>query len=114
MIEPINVVRKNIRQKSAGSLKTKIPTSTVPIAPTPVHTAYAVPIGSVCAALYKRTILIARHRKNPPIHNVATDPEVSFAFPRHEAKPTSKNPAITSMTQFIKRSLLKNNSTKIG
>lgn len=102
MIEPTKVVRKRILQKSTGSLKTRIPTSTVPMAPTPVHTAYAVPIGNVCVALYKRTILIDRQRKNPPIHNVATDPEVSFAFPRHEAKPTSKNPATMSMTQFIK------------
>ncbi len=40
-----------MRQKVAGSLNMKIPTSTVPTAPIPVHTAYAVPIGSVSVAL---------------------------------------------------------------
>ncbi len=39
MIEPISVVMKNILQKFAGSLNTNIPTSTVPTAPIPVHTA---------------------------------------------------------------------------
>lgn len=38
-IEAINVVIKKRRQKSAGSLKKMIPTSTVPTAPMPVHTA---------------------------------------------------------------------------
>ena len=38
MIEPINVVRKKRRQKVAGSLKMKMPTSTAPTAPIPVHT----------------------------------------------------------------------------
>ena len=32
-IETINVIRKNIRQKVAGSLKIKIPTKTLPTAP---------------------------------------------------------------------------------
>lgn len=36
--EAISVVIKNRRQKSAGSLKRKIPTSTVPTAPMPVQT----------------------------------------------------------------------------
>ncbi len=39
---------------SDGSLKKKIPISTVPTAPIPVHTAYAVPIGIVCIALFKK------------------------------------------------------------
>lgn len=33
----INVVIKNIRQKVAGSLKKKMPISTDPTAPIPVH-----------------------------------------------------------------------------
>ena len=49
-IEAISVVRKNSRQNVAGSLKMKMPTSTAPTAPMPVHTAYAVPSGSVCVA----------------------------------------------------------------
>lgn len=39
MIEQIKVVKKNTRQKLAGSLKIKIPTKTVPTAPIPVQTA---------------------------------------------------------------------------
>lgn len=35
----IKVNRKNTRQKSAGSLKSKMPTMAVPMAPMPVHTA---------------------------------------------------------------------------
>jgi hypothetical protein len=42
-IDIINVVRKKSLQKSAGSLKKRIPTITVPTAPMPVQTAYAVP-----------------------------------------------------------------------
>jgi len=38
---------KNMRQKLTGSLNKKIPINTVPTAPMPVHTAYAVPIGKV-------------------------------------------------------------------
>ena len=37
--EPINVNRKNIRQKVTGSLNRKNPMRTVPIAPIPVQTA---------------------------------------------------------------------------
>ncbi len=50
-MEIIRVLRKKIRQKLAGSLKINIPSNTVPTAPIPVHTAYAVPIGSVWVAL---------------------------------------------------------------
>jgi hypothetical protein len=50
-MEIIRVLRKKIRQKLAGSLKINIPSNTVPTAPIPVHTAYAVPIGNVCVAL---------------------------------------------------------------
>lgn len=101
IMEQIRVVRKNTRQNSAGSLKIKIPISTVPTAPTPVHTAYAVPIGKVCVALYKRSMLIVKQMKNPIIHHVAAVPELSFAFPRQVAKPTSNNPATIKIIQFI-------------
>ncbi len=53
-IEAINVAIKNSLQKSAGSLKKRIPMITAPTAPMPVHTAYAVPMGKVCVARYKR------------------------------------------------------------
>lgn len=38
-IDKMRVVRKNNRQKDVGSLKQKMPTSTAPTAPMPVHTA---------------------------------------------------------------------------
>ena len=38
IIEPIRVVRKNKRQKDAGSRKMKMPMITAPAAPMPVHT----------------------------------------------------------------------------
>src|SRR5690242_21802408 len=53
-IEPIKRKMKNIRQKSDGSLKRIMPTMTVPTAPIPVHTAYAVPIGMTCVALLRK------------------------------------------------------------
>ena len=92
---------KNIRQKFVGSLKIKIPTRTVPTAPIPVHTAYAVPIGNVCDALNNKNILIARHTKKPSSHNIVVAPVLSLALPKQVAKPISKNPPITSNTQFI-------------
>lgn len=38
MIDAMRVVRKNSRQKVAGSLKMKMPITTAPTAPMPVHT----------------------------------------------------------------------------
>jgi hypothetical protein len=46
-------------------------------------------------------MLMLRQTKNPPIHHADADPEVSFAFPKQVANPTSKNPAIINMIQFI-------------
>lgn len=66
MIDAIKVKIKKIRQKLAGSLKKKIPTKTVPTAPIPVQTAYAVPIGKDSDALTKSTILIVKQAKKPP------------------------------------------------
>lgn len=73
-IESISVAMKNNLQNSAGSLKTTIPTNTVPTAPTPVQTAYAVPIGNVCVALYKRNMLIERLTAKPSHHKVEVIP----------------------------------------
>ena len=44
----MRVVKKNNLQKVAGSRNMRIPTSTAPTAPIPVHTGYAVPKGMVC------------------------------------------------------------------
>lgn len=101
MIEPINVVMKSIRKKVAGSLNTNIPTSTVPTAPIPVHTAYAVPIGNVCVAFTNSIILMASVTKKPTYHMYISLPVVSFALPKQKAKATSKRPAIINSAQFI-------------
>src|SRR5690606_35503059 len=56
-----SVDRKNIRQKVRGSLNSKIPITTVPIAPIAPQTAYAVPTGiafSPPIALKSKYILI--------------------------------------------------------
>lgn len=99
----IRVVRKNSRQKCTGSLNIQIPSNAVPTAPIPVHTAYAVPIGRVWVALYRRAILMAREARKPISHQVAVVPVENFALPRQNAKPTSNNPAIIRISQFIRR-----------
>lgn len=101
MMEAIRVKRKNSLNKVAGSLKTKIPTSAVPTAPMPVHTAYAVPIGSDCVAFTSNTMLMQSATRKPMYHQYISRPVVSFAFPKQKAKATSKSPAIIRNTQFI-------------
>lgn len=96
----IKVLIKNTLQKVAGSLKTRIPTITLPTAPIPVHTAYAVPIGNSFVALTKSNMLIDRQNKNPPYQNHMVVPDVSLAFPRQAANATSNKPAIMSRIQF--------------
>lgn len=100
-IEPIKVLRKNILKKVTGSLKTIIPKRTVPTAPIPVQTTYTVPIGRVCNTLIKSPILMTIEMANPKYHKYISLPVASFAFPRHKAKITSNNPAITNKIQFI-------------
>jgi hypothetical protein len=65
IMEQTKVVKKKIRQNVAGSLNTKTPINTVPTAPIPVQTAYAVPIGSVCVALTSSTMLIINETIKP-------------------------------------------------
>ena len=91
---------KNILQKVAGSLNTKIPIIALPIAPIPVQTAYAVPMGNSLVAFTNNNILIVKQIKNPPYQSKEVFPEVSFALPKQVAKPTSNNPAIISKIQF--------------
>lgn len=92
---------KNILQKLAGSLNTKIPINTVPTAPIPVQTAYAVPIGSVWVALINSNILMVSETKKPTNHQAASVPVVSFTFPKQDANATSKSPAIINIIQFM-------------
>ena len=81
-MDPINIVKNNIRKKVAGSLKTNMPTKTVPTAPMPVQTAYAVPMGRVCVAFTKSIILIAKAIKKPIYHKYISLPVDSFALPK--------------------------------
>lgn len=81
-IEAISVTVKNIFQKVAGSWKTKMPTNTVPTAPIPVHTGYAMPMGSVCVALASSAMLTTEKMTKPPIHSHHSIPTTDFALPR--------------------------------
>ncbi len=56
-IEAISVVMKKMRQNVAGSRNTRMPISTLPTAPMPVHTGYAVPIGIASVAFASSTAL---------------------------------------------------------
>lgn len=82
MIDAISVKMKNRRQKVAGSWKQKIPVNTVPMAPIPVQTAYAVPIGRLSVAFANRPILMIVKTKNPAIHPIQGRPSTDFARPR--------------------------------
>ena len=65
MTEAISVQMKNILANEAGSWNTNIPRMTVSTAPIPVHTGYAVLMGSTCVAFASKTMLIMRHIMNP-------------------------------------------------
>ena len=101
MIEPISVVIKKILQKLTGSLNINMPINAVPTAPIPVHTAYAVPIGSVWVAFMSNNILTVNEIKNPPYHTYTALPVASLAFPKQDANATSKSPAIIKIIQII-------------
>lgn len=71
---------------------------TVPTAPMPVHTAYAVPIGKVCVALFNRIKLKVMEIKKPMLHFTLVKLFESF---KQVVKPTSKKPAIINIIQFM-------------
>ncbi len=102
IIEIIRVEIKNNLQKLDGSLKKRIPTITVPTAPIPVQTGYAVPIGIVCTAFANSVMLRVRHTMNPNPQRHHGVPDNPFILPRQNAKPVSKHPAIIRRIQFIK------------
>lgn len=91
IIEAIKVPIKNNRQKVAGSLKYKIPIITVPTAPIPVHTAYAVPIGNSASALFRKIKLNTAQIKKPALHFNTVK---FFERFRQVVNPISKQPAI--------------------
>lgn len=101
MMEAMSVAIKNRRRNVAGSLNTKMPTNTVPTAPIPVQTAYAVPMGRYCVALTSNHMLMPSDTKKPAYHRYMVCPLVSFAFPRQKAKATSKSPAIMRVIQCM-------------
>lgn len=92
---------KNNRQNVAGSLKNKIPTITVPTAPIPVQTGYAVPMGIVCTAFDNSSILRVRHSRNPSPQKNHGVPDSPLILPRQNANPVSKHPAMMRRIQFI-------------
>ena len=100
-IERINVLRKNTRQKVAGSRKTKMPNNTAPTAPMPVQTGYAMPMGIVCVAFAKSTALSTYSAAKPEIHSQYSVPTASLVFPRQNVKPVSQRPAMIRIIQFM-------------
>lgn len=101
MIEVISRNRKNIRQKSVGSLKKKMPAITDPTAPIPAQTAYEVPIGSVFDARKSMYMLMDTLIRKAKIQSQNSDPEVPLAFPSEVVKATSKSPPMIRYSQAI-------------
>ena len=97
----MRVIVKNKRQKVAGSLKIKIPMITVPTAPMPVHTGYAVPRGIVLVAFVRSTILSTQSKAKAIYQNTAFVPVERLPLPRQNANPVSQSPAIIKIIQFI-------------
>ena len=95
MIPTITIERNNIRQIPAGSWNRMIPKTTVPTAPIPVQTAYAVPIGSSLVAISRNRKLAIK-----PITVIADGISfVKFAeYFRLVAHNTSKKLAINNST----------------
>lgn len=97
-MDPMSRKIKNNLQKSADSLNQTMPIITVPTAPIPVQTPYAVPMGIDCIALLSRAKLSEMHIKNPMLH--FTFEKFSESF-RQVVNPTSNNPARTKINQAI-------------
>ena len=92
---------KNSRQNEAGSLKIIMPIITVPTAPMPVHTGYAVPSGIVFVALVRRIMLRMQRIAKAVYQNIDLFPVERLPLPRQNAKPVSHSPAIIRINQFI-------------
>ena len=101
----MRVVMKNSLQNVAGSLNTTMPSITVPTAPIPVHTGYAVPIGIVCVTFANRVILSIVKMRKPLIQYHQNRPSAVLALPRQYVNPTSHSPAIINRIQFIRKIL---------
>ena len=89
------------RRADADSPNAAIPTTPPPIAPFPVHTAYAVPIGIVFMAMARSHTLKAI----PMAHTTSASGFLKpFDILSAVAQTTSNKPATISITQFIKSS----------
>ena len=89
-----------IRVSETGSLKIIIPRMAVPAAPIPVHTAYAVPIGKTLSDQAKSEKLPEAKIKNPIVGQILVKLFESFSI---EAKPISRNPAVITAIQAMRR-----------
>ena len=99
--EATSVHVKKICIADVGSCSTNMPSSTVPTAPIPVHTGYAMLSGRVLEALISRYMLAIVNNMNPAIQSQCSVPVVTLAFPRQKVKEHSQRPAIIRITQFI-------------
>ena len=102
-MEIISVLRKKILQKLAGSLNTKMPRTTVPTAPIPAQTAYAVPVGIGCVPpidLNSRNILRLTLARNMTSHDHISLSDACCIFPRLIAKIDSNKPPIIRIIQL--------------
>ena len=102
----IKVEIKRILQKVAGSLKITIPIIADPTAPIPVHTAYAVPMGSVCVAFSNKPMLMINAIKKPRYQKYTILPVAVLALPRHAANAISNKPPIINRIQFMNKGLM--------
>ena len=87
-----------IRAIETGSLKKIIPTTAVPAAPIPVHTAYAVPTGKTFSDQLNKEKLPAAKTKNPRLGHIFVKPFESLSI---VAKPTSSTPAVITAIHAI-------------
>jgi len=83
-----------------GSWNQRIPTITVPTAPIPPHTAYAVPIGIERDASSKSPMLIATETRKVRVQGMFRKPSTKR---REVVKTTSKNPPRMSQNQAMFR-----------
>lgn len=100
-MDEISKNKKNILQKSVGSLKKIIPATTDPTAPIPAQTAYEVPIGNVLLARNNMYILMETLNRNATIQSQNSEPVEPLAFARELVKPTSKSPPMMRYNQAI-------------
>lgn len=91
--------RKKIFCALAPSLKKKIPTKTLPTAPIPVQTGYAIPIGMVFIEKARSHILMINVMMKRTVGIVSEKP---FEFFKKMAQITSKTPAMIKAIQLMR------------